>query len=290
MWRRRISGTVRMHSSAVIDCDVPTASRKRTVTSSGPCSMAWTTAPNRVSPRSAGPNAFGQRIRAVVDERQVAEHVLVVVGEPLDQREVIAALEVEQRAHQPERLLADLALDEVADQRIAVVALDDLLPAAGLDDHLVEWRHRVLEDVARRLAPLAHRQVVVERRGVERAAPDGLAVEVDERVLVVHRERRRPELEPLVDQVLAEPMLGREAHRPELAVHPAGEAAVGVDPAAEPVARLEDGDRVARFLEQQPGGQAGHPGPDDDDVLLRPVELREPGAEGFQQVESFAHG
>ena len=82
----------------------------------------------------------------------------------------------------------------------------------------------------------------------------------------------------------------REAHRAELAVHAAGEPAVGVDPAAEPVARLEDGDRVAGFLEEQPGGQAGHPGPDDDDVLLRPVELREPGAQRFQQVESVGHG
>ena len=85
-------------------------------------------------------------------------------------------------------------------------------------------------------------------------------------------------------------MLRREAHRAELAVHATGEAAIRVDPAAEPVARLEDGDRVAGLLEQHRGGQAGHPGPDDDDVLRRPVELREPGAQRLQQVESVGHG
>ena len=82
---------------------------------------------------SIGAEGVGQRVGAVVDERQVAEHVLVVVGEPLDQREVVAALEIEERAHQPQRLLADLALHQVADQRIAVVALDQMLPTVGLE-------------------------------------------------------------------------------------------------------------------------------------------------------------
>ena len=77
-------------------------------------------------------------------------------------------------------------------------------------------------------------------------------------------DRREPEA--LVDEVLAQPMLAREAHRAELAVHPSGEAAVGVDPAAEPVARLEEGDPMAGLLEQHARGQPGDAGADDDDV------------------------
>ena len=126
--------------------------------------------------------------------------------------------------------------------------------------------HRVLEDVGRGPAALAGRQAEVEAVGREVAPAHAPAVEVDERVLVVHPERRRGEAEPLVDEVLAEPVLAREAHRPELAVHPPGEAAVRVDPPAEPVARLEDRDPVPRLLEQQPGREPGDAGAHDDDV------------------------
>ena len=66
-----------------------------------------------------------------------------------------------------------------------------------------------------------------------------------------------------MDQVLAQVVLAREAHGAELAVHLPGEAAIRVDPAAEPVARLQDRDAVARLLEQQPGGQAGDARADD---------------------------
>ena len=121
-------------------------------------------------------------------------------------------------------------------------------------------------------------------------APDALALEVDEGVLVLHPERRRREPEPLVDEVLAEVVLAREAHRAELAVHPPGEPAVRVDPAAEPVARLEDRDPVAGLLEQQPGGQAGDPGADDDDVAGRALARREPAAQDVEEVDPCSHG
>ena len=60
------------------------------------------------------------------------------------------------------------------------------------------------------------------------------------------------EAEPLVDEVLREVVLAREAHRAELAVHLPGEAAVGVDPATEPVARLEDRDPWPASLSSSP--------------------------------------
>ena len=85
--------------------------------------------------------------------------------------------------------------------------------------------------------------------------------------------------EPVVDQVLGEVVLLREAHRAELAVHPAGEPAVGVDPPAEPVAGLEDRDPVARLLEQEGRGQAGDPGADDHDV----PRLRRPAGQAVAQ-------
>ena len=278
-----------MHSSAVTDAGVPTRSLKWTTTSSGRCSMAWTSAPSRVSSSSAGAKAFGERVRPGVDELEVAEDVLVPVGEPLDQREVVAALEVEQRTHERECLLADAPLDEEAEQRVAVVALDDLAPAARLRDQVDERAHRVLEDVGGRPAALAGRQAEVEGVGREVAAADALPVQVDEGVLVLHPEWRRLEAEALVDEVLAEPVLLGEAHRPELAVHPPGEPAVGVDASAQPVARLEDRDPMARFLEQQAGRQAGDAGPDDDDVATFARAWWEAVPEGREEVDGRRH-
>ena len=84
-----------MHSSAVTDPGVPTPSVKRTTTPSGRCSMAWTSAPEaRVVQQRRG-ERVGERVRPAVDVLQVPEDVLVPVGEPLDEREVEAPLQVE---------------------------------------------------------------------------------------------------------------------------------------------------------------------------------------------------
>ncbi len=96
----------------------------------------------RVAHEARG-KGLGQRVGPGVDVFEVAEDVVVPVGEPLDQREVEPALDVEQRSEQPQRLLADAALEQIAEQRIAVVALDDQVPAAGLRRELDERRHRV---------------------------------------------------------------------------------------------------------------------------------------------------
>ena len=172
--------------------------------------------------------------------------------EPLDEREVEPALEVEQRPEQPQRLLAHAALHEPAEERVPVVALDDLLPAAGLrrevDAAAASRRCRIAAGVRSR-SPSGSTKPAAAGSNARRVWAH--AVEVDERVLVLHPERRRREAEALVDEVLAEVVLAREAHRAELAVHPPGEPAVRVDPAAEPVARLEDRDPVAGLLEQE---------------------------------------
>src|SRR5215210_1583922 len=91
-----------------------------------------------------------------------------------------------------------------------------------------------------------------------------------------------------MDEVLAERVLAREPHGTELPIHPAGEAAVRVDAAAEAVARLEERDLVPGFLEQHPGGEAGDPGADDDDVA-RFGRRREAVAERLEQVDGRSH-
>jgi hypothetical protein len=89
-----------------------------------------------------------------------------------------------------------------------------------------------------------------------------------------------------VDEVLAEMVLSREAHRTDLAVHPGREPAVREDPATQPVASLEDGDPVPGFQQQHPGGQARHPGADDDHVAGLAWAPRQARAEGRQQVDA----
>ncbi len=104
-----------------------------------------------------------------------------------------------------------------------------------------------------------------------------------------HREGLRGEVEPLVDQVLAEVMLAREAHRADLAVHAGREAAVGEDPAAEAVARLEDGDLVPGLFQQHPGGQARDAGAGDDHVARLARPARQPVAQRREQVDRGGH-
>ena len=101
--------------------------------------------------------------------------------------------------------------------------------------------------------------------------------------------RLRGELEPLVDQVLAEVVLAREAHRADLAVHPGGEAAVGEDPAAQAVPRLEDRDLVPGLLEQHRRRQARDAGPGDDDVPRLARSARQPVTQGREQVDRRGH-
>ena len=96
----------------------------------------------------------GEGVGARVDVLEIAEHVVVPVGEPLHQREVEATLEVEQRPEEPERRLAHAALDEEAKEREPVVLFDEPRPAAGLRHQLDQRRHRLLEDRRRRLAGL----------------------------------------------------------------------------------------------------------------------------------------
>ena len=106
----------------------------------------------------------------------------------------------------------------------------------------------------------------VEALWRELAAPHRVPVQVDERVLVVHAERRGGQGEALVDEVLGQVVLPREAHRAQLPVHASREAAIRVDAPTEAVARFEDRDAVARLLEQERGGQPGDARTDDHDV------------------------
>ena len=133
------------------------------------------------------------------------------------------------------------------------------------------------------------REPEIEAGGAEVAAPHAHAVEVDERVLVVHREGRGLELEALVDEPLAQPMAGREAHGAELAVHASGEATVRVDPPAETVARLEQGDPMARFLQQQARDQSSHARADDGDVAARRIGLGQTASKRLEQVDAGSH-
>ena len=157
---------------------------------------------------------------------------------------MVAALDVEQRAEQIERLFGHPALQEVAEERVAVELVDDLGPPAWLAGQVDQGLHRRLQDRGGLVA------LELRAAATRCALP---AVEVDERVLVLHPERGVCKAEALVDEVLSELVLAREAHRPELAVHLPGEAAVRVDAATEPVARLEERDLVARLLEEHPG-------------------------------------
>jgi hypothetical protein len=86
----------------------------------------------------------GERVRPLVDELEVPEHVLVPVKEPLDEREVEATLEVEEWPEQRDSLVAHTALDEIAEQRVAVVVLDDAPPAPGLRHEIDERLHRAV--------------------------------------------------------------------------------------------------------------------------------------------------
>jgi len=131
------------------------------------------------------------------------------------------------------------------------------------------------------------REVVGVRR--ERAASDAPAVEVDEGVLVGHREGCGRQPEPLVDELLAEVVLTREAHRAELPVHATREATVGVDPTAETITRLEDGHSVTGLLEQHRGRQARDAGPHDDHVSGLVRGSGQPGSKRCQQVDGRAH-
>ena len=89
-----------------------------------------------------------------------------------------------------------------------------------------------------------------------------------------------------MDEVLSEEVLPGEAHGAELAVHAPREAAIGVDPSAEPVACLEDGDAVPRLLEQERGREPGDAGADDDHVpgLGRAGQALPQHAEGIDDV------
>ena len=92
-----------------------------------------------------------------------------------------------------------------------------------------------------------------------------------------------------MDEVLGQPVLAREAHRAELAVHPTGEAAVGVDPAAQPIPRLEDRDLVAGFLEEQPRRQSRDPGADDDDVPTWTIRRWEAALQDVEEINCRGH-
>ena len=92
-------------------------------------------------------------------------------------------LEVEQRAEERTRSLADAPLHEPAKQRVPVVALDDPGPVT-LVGEVDERLHDALQQVGWRDAALRIGERKVERVGREVAAADAPALEVDPGVVV----------------------------------------------------------------------------------------------------------
>src|SRR5205823_3242706 len=197
------------------------------------------------------------------------EDVFVVVGKPLDEREMVAALQVEERAKHGQCPVAQVALPEIPYERIRILLLEQALPCRlfVLLFHDVDERfHGVLQELVRRFPGLVGEQIEIEQVSAEFAPANSLALQIDQRVLVVHGEWPGLQLELLLNQVLDQGVLERKAHRTKLSIHVAGKTAICENTAPKPILTLENGDLVACILQLQTSSQASHACPDDHNM------------------------